>query len=409
MVATAFPSDEIATVVVRGQAYSNWETVRVDFEVGRPYQEFQFTAVEAIEGNVLTGQVSNLSGVQIYTGDAVQILLGGQMIIGAADSGGAFNARVEIRQSAYSESAHAIMLYGRDHAANCVDCSAHFAEGQGQFINETFGSIASAVLGTVGVSLVLPEGDNGYVYPYFSVAPGETPWAAVERLARYQPGMRCQSDGSGNLVCDFLGQRGFTAGFEFVEGKNIKESTAMIDITKTMGMYEARAQQPPTDSHSSSDVTENQGFAIDPTVDQTRYNLQMCEEPATSQGCTERALHEMTFRGQEIIHCTVKVYGWYEQSGKLFDISQPYGIWSPMHNLYRTLWSRKVTFEQSNEKGTTTTIELCTPESLSSNGFIPAAGPGAFARLGPQDPANGAYFGQGVTLDQIAQVIGLNQ
>ena len=122
-----------------------------------------------------------------------------------------------------------------------------------------------------------------------------------------------------------------------------------------------------------------------------------------------RASFEHGVTVQEVIEVTVKVYGWLTEYGETYKVGRSWSVYSPIHGLNRTLFSREVTFEQDDQGGTFTTIVLCTPESMST--VLLATGtalPTTFpinaqtsnTALADIDP-NNAFFGQGVTQSQI--------
>ena len=385
----SFPSTELATLTVGSISYPSWTKLRVNFMYGRSYAEFQFETSEPSDVSV-----SELRRVQIWPGMQAIVTLAGVPVI---------NGTVEIRESFYGKEEHGVAFYGRDWSKNACDCSVRLGDEGGQYINQTMSSIMQSVLQGTGVSWSGP-GDTGVVFPYFSVQLGETPWEIAERLMRYQPGMRIRSDGFGTLIGENANALSFRG--TFVEGQNIRESRARIDITRSMASVESSGQQPHNDSVSSSGAANVKGHANDGTVDGRRYHMFVAEEPVTQQLADNRAHFELGYVRQEVIEVTVKVYGWFDPSGALFDVGKVYSVYSPMHGLNRNLYSREVTFEQDHE-GTTTTVVLCTPESLTGPLTAGAPLPGTLPQNAvqtnnpssgpdPIDP-NNTFFGQGVS------------
>jgi prophage tail gpP-like protein len=368
-----FPPDEIATLVVDGREYRNWKSVRVNMEHGRAYQEFQFTAAEPVD--IHTGDA--LSGWRVRPGMDCAVLLGGVMAI---------QGKIEIREGAYNDKEHGVMFYGRSWGATGADASVHKEVADQQ--SGTYTSITSAALAGTGVNLVAP-GDNGVVHPNFSISKGETPWMVSERLARFVPGLRVSDDGFGTwhaVRVNNLQDGEYT----FLEGNNILEARGTIDVTHRAGVVESIGNPVVNDSVSSHGARELFSKAVDGTVEPSRYVLAVVEEPATQALVDARARQEIAFRMEAIVHATVTVYGWFTRPGELFQMYHKYHINSPMLGLDRWLWSRVVTFEQSDAKGTTTTVELCTPESLT--GLIET--PEVSASTGPSSEGN--WVGQGV-------------
>ena len=339
------PMSEYATLVVGGVHYNQWKTVRVKMEVGQAWQEFQFSVAEPIDVH------SDFGDWRIQVGDQCQIMLGGVTVI---------DGTVEVREGAYDANNHGVMFFGRSIGSHAADGSVHMREGN-QTITGTFTDIVSKALQGTCVSLLAP-GDDGTVFPNFSINFGETPWHVAERLARFIPGLRVTDTGFGTWVAQ-RAENVESGGAIFVEGQNILEARATIDITRRFSFFDVRGQRANQQDESPSSTNEVEGYCSDPTVEGCRWMCISAEEPSTEKMAFGRAQHELAYNAQEIVHADVKVYGWFASPGTLFNIRKQYGIYSPMLNLNRTLWSRVVTFEQ-NEGGTFTTIELCTPESL---------------------------------------------
>lgn len=378
-----FPPTEIAVLKVGGREYRNWKSVRVEKRFDMPYCTFQFSTAEPID------IIKSYEQWRIQPGAPATVYLGGQMAI---------TGFIVIREAFYNAEEHEVMFFGQSIGKDATDTSVRVLDGQQ--IDGTFTSIVTWALQGTGVSLSAP-GDDGKIYPNFNIQQGETPWQVAERLARYQPGMRIYDDGFGtwhavnasNLPSGALGN--------FVEGKNILEARGTIDVTQYMHKINAIGQRPTRDDVSTGDMSVI-GKADDPTVPETRYLLLPCEEPCTQEMVDGRALHEMSFIWQGIIDVEVKVYGWFDPSGALWNIFRPYTITSPMLDLYRRrLISRQVVFEQSDPGATTTTITMCTPEALSAKITAIDTGPSVASA---QD--SGPWYGQGMTLQQVQQAAG---
>lgn len=368
-----FPPEEIAELVVGGQVFRNWKSVRVNLEWGRPYQEFQFTAAEPID--IRTGDT--LDDWRIRPGMFCEIFLGGVSVIGG---------KIEIREGVYNDKEHGVMFYGRSWGSTGSDASVRKDVPDQQ--DGTYTSIVNACLVGTGVTLNSP-GDNGVTHPNWSLSKGETPWMVSEKLARFVPGMVVGDNGYGTWNAFNIGQcQG--GEFIFLEGNNIKEARGTIDITHRAGIVEAIGNPVVKDSTTSQGARELFSRQVDPTVEPSRYVLAIVEEPATQALVDNRARQEYAARLIAIIHATVTTYGWFESPGKLFGIYRMYRINSPMLGLNRKLWSRVVTFEQDDAKGTRTTVELCTPESIT--GLIVTAEQSD--SIGPGSKPN--WLGQGV-------------
>ena len=371
------PVDESCTVIIHGIEYRSWKTVRVKLKVGLGWQEFQVTVAEPVD-------ILNYNAAwQIEVGAACDIYLGGVQII---------RGRVEIRETAYDKNNHGLMLFGRSRECDAVDGSVQFPEGQDtQILDGDFGTIMARALQGTGVGLQQIN-VNSPMFKNFSLNFGETPWHVGERLARFIPGLRITGSGFGDWIAE-QAQDAPYGNAEFVEGQNILAMHATIDITPQMGFFDARSQTPNQSDSAPGEAAEVRATMADGSVPYTRQLMIPCEEPSTQEMCTGRVRQEWNYRTMEIVHADVTVHGWFAKSGSLFNILRMYSLVSPMADLDRSLWSRQVVFQQS-DAGTTTTIQLCTPESLG----------GGFSAYATQvNAALGSYYGQGVTQAQAAK------
>jgi prophage tail gpP-like protein len=361
---------EIAVLNVGSQAYQAWETFWLRRGISDAASTFAFTASEPIDS---TGAFQNW---RIQPGDSCNITLAGIP---------ALTGKIDIRQGSYNSKQHGVMFQGRSLTRDAVDASVQVKGGQ--FKNYPFQPIANALLASVGVPLVITGSPPNLAQPFenFSVRLGETIFMAIERLARMR-GMAITDDAQGNLVAAYTPQAAGSDA-QLVEGVNILEARATIDVSKIFDAVRAYTQSrggdntPPQDARS---VSATAGKAGAP-----RTKVLHMEEPGTSRDAAIRAAHEMSFLGRAEINCRIVVQGWQSQDGTLWDINKHYFVSSPMLDLERTLISQTVVYSQSSEAGTLTTLELCTPESAAYS-----TNPLAQAAAGAGGGGDSAYSGE---------------
>ena len=214
--------------------------------------------------------------------------------------------------------------------------------------------------------------DDGTIFPNFVISFGETPWNVGERIKRYIPALRITSDPRARV---WEGRAMYLAagGATFIEGVNILTARATIDARQWMKEAHAKGQRPNRNERKGGDHNV-EGRAIDPTLPATakpRYMGIPLEDPATDKMAAGRAAHEIVQRGEDIVHCQIKVYSWFEKAGgddpsrwRLFWMYKPYTVTSPMLQMTNNeLVARQVVFEQS-DAGSTTTLELASKNAL---------------------------------------------
>src|SRR5215471_14296535 len=94
---------EIATILIEGKKFEDWETVWVHLEHPSRWRSFRFSVSE---GNPMA---KSLSDLQIVPGMVAQILLAGTSVI---------TAYVVERQAYYDSNRHTVMLSGRSKVAD---------------------------------------------------------------------------------------------------------------------------------------------------------------------------------------------------------------------------------------------------------------------------------------------------
>lgn len=349
---------EIAVLSVNGTKFSAW----TDFWLRRDYMgvasTFQFSATEAIDAN------TQFQNWRIQPGDQCTITLAGIL---------ALTGHIDVRQGSYNKNEHGVLFAGRSKTADAVDSSANVKGSQ--FKGYTFQQIASAILQPTGVNLTISGSPPGLDQPFdnFSIRLGETAFMAVERLARLR-NLRLTDDANGNMVASYSGSNQ-ASGAQLVEGRNILQARATIDVSNSYRDTNVRAQGQGSDSNfATNDVSAR---STNSNVRATRSKIILLEEPGSAQDVQQRVEHELAFQGTAEIDCSIVVQGWQASDGELWDVNKTYTVNSPMLDLNRALKSKSVVYAQ-NEGGTITTIDLCTPESLTGKADItsPSAGAG---------------------------------
>jgi prophage tail gpP-like protein len=375
--------EEKMTLIVRGAAYDRWKSARVTLQMDSPFQEFQFSTSEPVDIHEDWDQWN------IRTGDSCEVLVGGRPVIRGV---------IDMREAFYDAYQHGVMFYGRDYNCCAYESGVRMDTPSVNFVNATFTPIMSRALQGSGTSIqtVASEADS-IVFPNWAIGFGETPWNVGERLKRYIPALRITSNPLQRVWMAETARLG-SGGANFVEGKNILSARVLIDSRGWMPFVHVKQQRPARDEVSGQQAAEVDAKVYDnslPVSAQDRYLPIAAEDPGTQQTAEGRGRHEIIKRGEDAVHCTIRVYTWWEQSGELYWIRKPYTVLSPMLGMDSSpLVARMVQFEQS-EAGSTTTLEL-----MSKNALSPYFEHRQPANLGARGPLTN-YGGQGVPLSEI--------
>lgn len=372
---------EVATVVVNGRTFDDWESVMVQDRMAEPYATFRFTAAER------DPLPSHWSRLQFGPGDQVGIYLGGRLALG--------NGFILTRQVAYDANQHAVQLQGvgRSWAA----ARGAIIDKDGNYDNMSFQEVALKVVAPFGVGMRFKGQMDPTPFKKLQLQPGEPLWDFLERIARPR-GIIMGSDPQGNLVA--IGQHEQPSAQELTEGYDIKRCQCIISIENTRYDFRVRGQTAGGDDKQGADASEQEAV-VPGTLRYYSPLLTTAEQPVWNLAeLQSRAANERKWNEGTRIECNITVYGWLRKDGELWRAGDEITVDSPMIMLGRNtvLKVETVTFTQDNESGTETTLQLRDPYYLNGKYNFNLSQP-----VGPQlQRADGQDAGQ-TPADQAAR------
>ncbi len=330
--------------------------VRRDY--GNAISVFEFSPVEGAYG-------ASYVSLQLAPGDAVTITLAGQL---------ALTGRVTTRSVAYDKSSHQVVIAGRSVTSDAVDSS--IAVKPGNYNGYTFQQAANAVLAEHNINLIMADAGDAATKTFANLVVhyGETAAEFISRMA-LQRGLYLTDNAQGNLVASRLGQN-TSSGATFTEGQNILRATAKMDNQGVVGSYSGVAQSPGNDQNwppraFSSTATATGGL---PNL----RKLFIVEHPTNSAAdLADRVQHEADISTLPEFTVNITVNGWTNPSGQLWDTQQVVSVYSPMlfygGTTTQQLGIQSITFQQDDQNGSTTTLELKPTRLLSETANSGAA------------------------------------
>ena len=341
----------VAEIRCNGQRYTAWQTMTVKRDFHNGVSTFQFSASEVVS----SGQ--GWSSVRLNTGDAVQIYLGGALVI---------TGYITSRVAAFESNSHELVIAGKSLTMDVHDSSVVIKPGT--YNGTTFEQAARGVLAPhpVGLKIINPPSIVSKPFKSLSVQYGETCGEFISRIANMR-GLIISDDENGNVVA---GQGDPTAASvaELVEGKNILRATAQLDNQTAFSKYQVAGQN--TGDDSNWPPRDNSATVTNPNARPNRYKLTMAENPGDAEDFAQRANFEMTHSQWTYVRCTVTVTGWKKPSGDLWKPTDNITISSPMlfpnESGSMTLGVQSVTYAQDSQNGTTTTMECVLPWMLTT-------------------------------------------
>jgi prophage tail gpP-like protein len=359
-------NEDIATLLVNGMIYEDWETVWLHWSLGEPWAQFRFTATEEVYESQETPpgilfdenrpHTTFRSLAQFAPPDEFEAFLGGQPVM---------SGKILVRQTAYDKNSHTIVLQGVSltwYAARASVQANEKSEYHG-----TFKSIASEVLAPT-CSTYKTWGDISsleYETPQ-RPEPGETIFQFLERIGRNRNVM-VVSDPYGDFV--FIGPHNGHVVADLTEGENILKMQAIIKDIEPYSKYTIRASKQANDEKNMGDAAQlesvRQGTAA-------CYSPQLTpiEHPASKPELDLRADHEYNFNERKV-EADVTVRGWFNSlTGLRWDVGDEVYVKSPMAMLDMVLFVEAVTFTQDSRSGTLTVLKCVAPWNWNDNNWV---------------------------------------
>jgi len=356
---------EVATLVVRGQQFEDWESVWVQHRWSEGWPLFRFTAAERAP------MPASWLDLQFKPGDPCEIMLGGQLGI---------TGIILQRQTAYDATNHSVQLsgVGRSWAAS----ESSIAIKNSNFDNKTLEQAANKAVSELRGTLKIIGTLDQTPFDRLQSQPGEKCFDFLDRICRVR-GATLGSDHLGNLL--LIGNHSNTIVQNLTEGENILKMQCIFSNEQLSTVYSTTAQRAVEDNSSMRKSAEMQA-QVDGTLKSIyKFYEVVSEQPVKTDAEVEkRAAYEAMIRESTLIIAYVTVQGWLRDGANLWRTGDDVYVYSPMAMLDRVMKIQTATFSQDNKTGTTTTLELVLPWRLADKPYGSGTGP---ADTAPAPPA----------------------
>jgi prophage tail gpP-like protein len=363
-----FPPSEIATLAVNNQLFSDWESIWLQYRWNDAFAYFRFIAAER------TPPPSDWTLLQFKPGDNCAVTLGGQP---------ALTGLITDRQTSYDAERHQVQLIGKSLTHWGYKSSVDTPTGNfdGYTLEEVFTTLMSKYPGTPQVIGLV----NPLPFEKLQNEPGELNWDFIERIARPR-GAVLGADNFGNYL--LIGQHTYVLLGKLQEGVNIKACECVISRDDFFQIYDVRGQTAGSDQSYGAAANELK-CVVAGTASVFSNLITPAEQPVKTQGeVCDRAYNEAKWHEGTGIVANIVAYGWTYDGEHLWFAGQNVYVDSPMAMLNLVMKVRTVTFEQSDQLGTQTTLELIQPWVLNDDGnWNPGDTPGAV--LAPEQNPEG--------------------
>lgn len=336
---------EVATLVVGGFRFNQWESVWVQHRYGEPFALFQFTAAEP------EPFPNRWQSLRFYPDDHCIIELGGVL---------AMNGIIITRQVAYDKKSHGVQLQGKGitwwASKSSVDSTT------GSYDDKNLVEIAKAVMAPYPSPVRTVGALDPTPFKRCSAQPGETCWDFIERLARPR-GAVLGSDHLGNFL--LIGDHPMSVTAMLVEGYNILRAQIIITKDQMFKRYSATGQ---TNNDGDAKTTSEAGEQMASTGGSApvySHKITPSEQPVWGEAELQaRAESEALWHEGAVIEASITVQGWHKPNGDIWRVGEVYKVVSPMGAINEPLACQEATFTQDRSSGTTTTLKMVLPRLL---------------------------------------------
>lgn len=326
-------AEERVTIIIDGVRWSGWKSCQVARGVDSMAGAFSLGLCDRWQ--------EGASPVPLAPGMKCRVCAGEDTLI---------TGYIDTVENSISHAEHGITVTGRDASADLVDCSAVHAPGLWK--GSSLLGIASAIAAPFGVPVALEAGDGGDV-PSFAIEPGESAAEAMQRLIKERE-LLAMPDGLGGLRLAKMGAK--SSSTVLAQGVNVLEATARYDGTRRYSRYICTGQKQGSDS-AFGKACSVRGEVQDGEVARYRPLLLRPSHQGSAAFMRQRALWEMNCRRAASAAVSVKVQGWRDDDGYLWEPGSMAEASIPCLGLACSLLIASVTFSQGAE-GSTAVLEL---------------------------------------------------
>ena len=336
---------DIATLEVRGQLFTNWTSVRVEQRWTEAFPVFQFDCSEEIDIPL------TVSGLQFQPGDVVRVFLGGHDAV--------FGYITE-RHVGFDAQNHGVRLIGTGDTADLTN-SAVPLDKLGGHDGQSVHQLAQSLSEHLGIQIHRRGAVDDEPYQNIQVQPGETPMSVIERYARPR-NIVIGSEANGGLL--LIGEHEAITAGHLWESVHILRANCVIRDDKVYHQYFAVGQNKGSDDANGD--PENKQVAQQPgSSSRNRHSVVVMDVADKTHGVERRVLMEQVFSEGSHIEAQITVQGWFKDNNASEDIwraGEYYSVYSPSLILYdEILGCAGCVYEQDDQGGTTTTLQLVRP------------------------------------------------
>lgn len=284
------------TLTVGGTRHEGWTRINVTRSIDALAGSFDLT--------LATAWAESPAPFVLEAGAACTVSIGGETLI---------TGYIDRLSPSFDSEAHSITISGRDKSGDLIDCAA--IASPGTWRDTKISTILTAIAKPYGVKIIL-SADEGAPLRRFSLQPGETVQAAIERLCRFR-GLLAIPNAQGDI--ELTTPNAGAPAEVLTQGGNIVSASGEHDVSGRFSEYIVKGQSSGDDRAHGKTVSAPHANAKDPAIKRHRPMVIIAEEQATLAGLQTRARWEASTREGKGQSANVQLQGWYRPDGKLRD------------------------------------------------------------------------------------------
>lgn len=353
---------------VGGYRYDGWKNISITTSISELSGKFSLDVFDKWDGQT--------QGWEIQAGESCTVKIGNDVII---------TGYVDINSVSLDATSHTINVQGRDKAGDLVDCTADAKE----WTNQRFEFIVNDLVRPYGMTVTTqldgdengynktvekkPAKDGGKRLPRKSCKNDETVHSVIQKMAEIQ-GVLVISDRKGGLLITRAGLAG-KCNDALVLGENLLSVDYSKDFTQVFSKITVKGQAHGATTKTGQKLDRKAGALASGEIEREkadgvvgRYRpltIQASEQVDSSRAKTQ-AQWEASVREAKATKLTVKVQGWRESNGSLWEINKTVRVKCPWVREDQDFVIDSLEFS-IDESGTITNMELALPQSYAPN------------------------------------------
>lgn len=343
------PSEEIVTVNCGGLSFRGWRSVSISASIKDAARAFRLD-VAAELGAAETFRV-------FKAGAEVEILFNGDVVL---------KGYVDRYQPRISEKDAMITISGRSKSADLIDSATE--KPKGRFDEKDLKDIATELAAKHDVEVTVTAGVELEPVPFYQLTPGETPFRAIERLARSQ-GLAVMGTATGGIELAAGGSKRHAGGI--VQGQNLKVGEADHNWSNRHSKYIVKGQRA---SGSNAENLEIEAVTKDDAVNRYRPTVIVVEEDTDRKRAKKRAESRRNRAAGEALRASVTLQGFRDDDGAVWEPNRLIWMESDFLQIQQDMLVETLTFSQDERSGSLTKIGLVDPKAYDAGKSAKKAG-----------------------------------